>query len=54
MKRVVVGLSGGVDSPLITYYANKSQQHIKAFSIGSEFVPSTTFPEMLDWEKLIL
>ncbi len=29
-------LSGGIDSPLITYYANKSQNNIKAFSIGSD------------------
>jgi asparagine synthase (glutamine-hydrolysing) len=29
-------LSGGIDSPLISYFANKQQEGIKAFSIGSD------------------
>ncbi len=29
-------LSGGIDSPLICYYATRHQQHLKTFTIGSD------------------
>ncbi len=29
-------LSGGIDSPLITYFANKNLPHIKSYTIGSD------------------
>ncbi len=46
-------LSGGIDSPLISYYANKEKQGIKAFSIGSDSPIHDESEDATTYSKLI-